>query len=323
MIDNICKFLAESFSTDFASWILGEAITLTKLEPSELSVEPIRADSVIFLDSAEIILHIEFQTEPNKNIPFRMADYRLRLYRKFPEKQVHQVVIYLTPSKSAWVYETTFNLRELSHKFNVIRLWEQPTAIFQKYSGLLPFATLSKTDDPEETLRQVAKQIENIADKQIQSSVAASTAIISGIALDKEIIKRLLRSEIMKESVIYQDILSEGLAEGLAKGLAQGEAKGLARGRAKGLARGRAKGLAQGKARGLAEGEARGLAEGEARGLAEGEARGLADTARQIAMNMLCSNISVDLVAQFTGLTLEQVEKLQLLAAKQSSELPS
>jgi predicted transposase YdaD len=46
MIDNICKFLAESFSSDFASWLLGEAIALTKLEPSELSTEPMRADSV-------------------------------------------------------------------------------------------------------------------------------------------------------------------------------------------------------------------------------------------------------------------------------------
>jgi len=64
MIDNICKFLAENFSADFASWLLGESITLTKLEPSELSVEPIRADSVIFLESVEIILHLEFQTQP-------------------------------------------------------------------------------------------------------------------------------------------------------------------------------------------------------------------------------------------------------------------
>ena len=70
MIDNVCKFLAESYSTDFASWLLGEAIILTKLEPSELSVEPIRADSVIFLESSQIILHIEFQTEPNKTFPF-------------------------------------------------------------------------------------------------------------------------------------------------------------------------------------------------------------------------------------------------------------
>ena len=108
MIDNICKFLAESFSEDFASWILGRAIALTKLEPSELSVEPIRADSVIFLESADLILHIEFQTEPNQNIPFRMTDYRLRLYRKFPEKEIHQVVIYLTPSQSPLVYELDF-----------------------------------------------------------------------------------------------------------------------------------------------------------------------------------------------------------------------
>jgi len=266
MIDNICKFLAENFSADFASWLLGEAIALTKIEPSELSVEPIRADSVIFLESTEIILHLEFQTEPNKNIPFRMADYRLRLHRKFPDRQVHQVVIYLSPSQSNLVYETTFNLGELSHRFNVIRLWEQPTEIFQQYQGLLPFATLSKTCDRVETLRQVAKQIENIADKQLQSSVAASTAIISGIALDREIIQRLLRSDIMKESVIYQDILSEGMAEGEARGKAKGEAT----------------------------------------------------ATNQIALNMLRSNVTSDLVAQFTGLTLKQVQKLQKLSAKES-----
>jgi predicted transposase/invertase (TIGR01784 family) len=264
MIDNICKFLAESFSIDFASWILGEAITLTKIEPSELSVEPIRADSVIFLESSEMILHMEFQTEPNQNIPFRMTDYRLRLYRKFPDKQIHQVVIYLTPSKSPLVHETTFKVGTLNHEFNIIRLWEQPTEIFQQYKGLLPFATLSQTSDPEETLRQVAKQIENIADRQVQSNVAASTAIISGIALNKEIIQRLLRSEIMKESVIYQEILLEGKAEGKAEGEAKGEAK----------------------------------------------------AANQIALNMLRSNMSPELVTQFTGLTLKQVKRLQKLSTQ-------
>jgi len=60
MYNNVCKFLAESFSTDFASWLLGTPLTLTKLEPSELSIEPIRADSVTFLKSLEVILHLEF-----------------------------------------------------------------------------------------------------------------------------------------------------------------------------------------------------------------------------------------------------------------------
>ncbi len=42
MFDNICQFLAENFSGDFASWILGEPEKLTILTPTELSNEPIR-----------------------------------------------------------------------------------------------------------------------------------------------------------------------------------------------------------------------------------------------------------------------------------------
>ena len=95
MFDNTCKFLAENFSSDFANWLLGEPISLTKIESSELSLEPIRADSIIFLESTEIVLPLEFQTETNANIPFRMADYYLRLYRKFPQRKLHQTVIYL------------------------------------------------------------------------------------------------------------------------------------------------------------------------------------------------------------------------------------
>ncbi len=89
MYNNVCKFLAESFSTDFASWLLGTPLTLTKLEPSELSIEPIRADSVTFLKSLEVILHLEFQTTTDKNMALRMADYWLRLYHKFPELKIH------------------------------------------------------------------------------------------------------------------------------------------------------------------------------------------------------------------------------------------
>ena len=65
---------------------------------------------------------------------------------------------------------------------------------------------------------------------------------------------------------------------------------------------------------GEAKGEAKGLAKGEAKGLAKGEAK----ASNQIALNMLQSNISVDLVAQFTGLTLKQIQKLQLLQTKKS-----
>jgi predicted transposase/invertase (TIGR01784 family) len=108
MYDNICKFLAENFSNDLASWLLGKPVTLTKLDPKELFVDPIRADAVILLESNKLILHIEFQTLPEEEISFRMADYRLRGYRRCPHKQMRQIVIYLkkvTSKKDFWTLD--------------------------------------------------------------------------------------------------------------------------------------------------------------------------------------------------------------------------
>jgi predicted transposase YdaD len=55
------------------------------------------------------------------------------------------------------------------------------------------------------------------------------------------------------------------------------------------------------------------LLEGEAKGRLAGKV----ETARQIAINMLSSNVSTDLVAKFTGLTLKQVQQLQKASTKQ------
>ncbi|BAY99456.1 hypothetical protein NIES37_34390 [Tolypothrix tenuis PCC 7101] len=222
MFDNVCKFLAESFSSDFATWLLNEPVTLTKLSPSELSLEPIRADALILLQSEEIVLHIEFQTKPKADIPFRMCDYRLRVYRRFPHKQMRQVVIYLQPNDSELVYQTEFALENTFHRFEVIRLWQQPTELFLSSPGLLPFATLSQTNNQTRTLEQVAEAIKAINDTRIRSNVAASTAVLAGLALNKDVINRILRSDIMRESVIYQDILQEGLKEGIEQGIVQG-----------------------------------------------------------------------------------------------------
>ncbi len=249
--DNTCKFLAETFPSDFASWLLGRPIQLTKLEPSELSVEPIRADSVIFLESSEIILHLEFQTRTNENMAFRMVDYWVRLRRKYRNKQIHQTVIYLKPTNSELAYQDSFNSPQLTHSFNVIRLWEEPTVTFQQYQGLLPLAVLTKTDDATETLKEVAKIINNIEDQKLKSGLIGATYITSGLVLDLRIIKKIFRSDAMKESVTYQEILLEG------------------------------------------------------------KAVGKAEEKTQIALNMLLSGIDLDLIVKFTGLTPEQVQKLQ------------
>lgn len=228
--DNVCKIIAEQFTDELASWLLGYPVSLSQLSPTELSLEPIRADNLSLQQSNDLILHVEFQTKPNPKIPFRMADYRLRAYRKFPEKEMHQVVIYLKRIKSPLVLENSFVLSRTSHEFDVIRLWEQPPEIFLNSVGLLPFAALSNTENPREILEQVSVAIEEIADTQEQSNVAGLSAILAGLVLDPEVVNQILRRDIMQESAVYQDILREGREEGVQQGIKQGLKKGIQQG---------------------------------------------------------------------------------------------
>jgi predicted transposase/invertase (TIGR01784 family) len=212
--DSTCKFLAESFSSDFAAWLLGKPIAFSKLSPSELSLEPIRADALILLDSDDLILHIEFQTEPDPDMPFRLADYRLRIFRRFPNKQVRQIVIYLNPTNSDLVQQTAFVIPGTRHEFEVIRLWEQPTQLFFEAPGLLPLAILSNTQNKNNTLRDVASHINAIADLKTQANLSASTALLAGLVLKQDFIHQVLRRDIMQQSVIYQEWRQEFLQEG-------------------------------------------------------------------------------------------------------------
>jgi predicted transposase/invertase (TIGR01784 family) len=214
MYDNVCKFLAENYSRDFAQWLLGEAISFTQLSPSELSLEPIRADALILLESDQMILHLEFQTDPDPKMSFRMLDYRTRVYRRFPKKTMRQVVIYLKETSSPLVQENAFILPNTRHEYEVLRLWEIAAEEMLGLSGLLPLANLGKTPNRPEILRQVAAKIDNIEGRTEKSNLAAATAILAGLVLSKEIIGSLLREEIMRESVIYQDIRESGKAQG-------------------------------------------------------------------------------------------------------------
>lgn len=83
MFDALCKFLTESFSEDYATWLLGKPVKLTELSPQELSLEPIRADALILVQSDDMVLHLEFQTEPDDKMGFRMLDYCVRIYRRW------------------------------------------------------------------------------------------------------------------------------------------------------------------------------------------------------------------------------------------------
>ncbi|MFM7578872.1 MAG: Rpn family recombination-promoting nuclease/putative transposase, partial [Microcystaceae cyanobacterium] len=185
-----------------------------------------------------MVLHLEFQTEPDKKMGFRMLDYCVRIYRRFPQKHLYQVVIYLKPTRSPLAYQETFELRETRHQYRVIRLWEEPTEAFLSSPGLLPLALLTQVQEPTVTLRRVAQTLNQLEEPRVKSNLMTATAILGGLVMNSELIRTVLKSDILRESAFYQDILQEGLEEGRVVGLEEGREQGLQQGLQQGLHQG-------------------------------------------------------------------------------------
>jgi len=65
--------------------------------------------------------------------------------------------------------------------------------------------------------------VELIDEPQQQRDISAYTEILAGLKFDKNLIRRFLREDLMRESVIYQEIRQEVRQEALEDGRLEGE----------------------------------------------------------------------------------------------------
>ncbi len=226
--DNLCKLLVEEHPDRFVAWLLGEERSgPAKVLKTELGIEPIRADSVTFIQARDCILHLEFQTrwKSKPPIPFRMLEYWTRLHRIYGLPIV-QVVVVLTPPTDETVIENFFRSGTTYHEFSVVKMWEQPTDLFLNDPVLLPFATLTQTESLDQLLNQVAHQVSSLPEPDQRRQVSSYVQLMAGLKYDKDIVHRLFSEGIMRESVIYQEIFQAGEIQGEARGEVRGEARG-------------------------------------------------------------------------------------------------
>ena len=210
--DNLCKYLAEKHPDRFASWLLGREVTGTRVFKTELSLEPVRADSVTFLRLSDRILHLEFQVNvpQNKPMPLRMVNYWVRLYWQH-NLPITQVLIWLKETNNEAVFETEFQLESTRHRFQVVRMWEQSPEALLESPGLLPLAILSQTEDPTGLLSQVANKVATIEQPEEREEIITSIQLLSGLRFNLDLVRSFLRGGYMRESVVFQDILKQGV----------------------------------------------------------------------------------------------------------------
>ncbi|MDZ8053062.1 MAG: Rpn family recombination-promoting nuclease/putative transposase [Aulosira sp. ZfuVER01] len=208
--DNACKYLAEQYPADFVRWLLGVDAPQIEILKTELTLEQIRADSVTFLQAANKILHIEFQTLTISDPPlnFRMLDYSVRLKRQY-RCPVTQVIIFLQETTNEMAFAEEYRDDTTIHQYRVVRLWEQDSAAFLANPALLPLATLTRTESPQGLLAQVAERVATIPNREQRQNIAGCIEILAGLRFEKDLVQQFLREDIMKESVIYQDIVQK------------------------------------------------------------------------------------------------------------------
>ena len=148
----------------------------------------------------------------------------MRLIRTY-QVPVTQVVIFLQETDDPIVFTEEYVNETTRHRYRVIRMWEQDSALFLDNLALLPLAPLTQTNSPQSLLSQIANNVAKIADRETKQNIAAYTEILAGLRFEKDFIRQLLSEDIMQESVIYQDILQKGERIGEQRGEQRGEIK--------------------------------------------------------------------------------------------------
>jgi predicted transposase YdaD len=213
--DNTCKYLSETYPDNFVTWLFGTTPESIEVLKTELSIEPIRADFVAHLPAQQRLLQIEFQVkgETDPPLPLRMLDYWIRLHRSY-RLPVTQFLVMLKYSSAAAEVESEFHLEGTRHSYQVVRMWEQDPEPLLQDTVLLPLAVLCAAENSTQLLGRVAEEVSKIEEPEQRQVISNCTQLLAGLRFKKDLIRQLFSGGIMRESVIYQEILEEGREEG-------------------------------------------------------------------------------------------------------------
>lgn len=202
---------SEIYPNSYVNWLFGSIPESIEVLKTELTIEPIRADFVAHLPAQQRLLQIEFQVkgESDPPLPLRMLDYWVRLHRSY-RLPVTQFLVMLKYSPTAAEVASEFQLEGTRHRYQVVRMWEQDPEAFLQDTALLPLAVLCAAEDTTQLLGRVAEEIDKIEEPQQRQVISNCTQLLAGLRFKKDLIRQLFREGIMRESVIYQEILEQG-----------------------------------------------------------------------------------------------------------------
>lgn len=242
------KNMFSGLTSDAINYFL--KIEYQKLE--ELNIEfPIiesRESDMIFKcitkEGNPLAVHIEFQSNNDDEMPYRMLEYAALIMRKYNLKP-YQVVIYVGENELNMSDNLNFSFNEknfLKYNYRIIdvskiKFSEITKTNYYELFALLPLMDKEKRkEDEEKYLQECARVISSIPlEEDRKKEIAARAKIFAELVYDRDIVNRIF-SEVMKminleKSATYRELIEKGrqigLEEGKQLGLEEGKQLGL------------------------------------------------------------------------------------------------
>lgn len=203
--------------------LIAPGLTWVDTVSEELPAGARRVDLVWLVEDAagrRFLLHIELQvkleTDKEKDICERMAEYALRLFRR-DHLPVYSTAIFLklvTTPEPVLAWEV--NGKGLHFEFEMVRLWEQqPEVVLETdHYGLWPLAGLmGKTVTAESTFAVAEKIARAPVSRQEKSHLIGLLGVLVGMRLPRIDLMKALERDHMIEEIWKESSFADAVAE--------------------------------------------------------------------------------------------------------------
>lgn len=233
--DITLKNMFSDLTDDILSYFLG--IQHTKTEELNIEfprVETRESDMVFKCSTNEgniIAAHIEFQSDNDDKMPYRMLRYAVEIMEKYG-LMPYQIVIYIGKNNLNMLDKIDFDFGEenfLNYRYKIIdvgeiKFSEITQTNYYKLYALLPLMDKEKRQKEKEVyLKECAEAIRNIPLAAVEKrEIAARAKILAELVYKKEIVDRMFAEVIrmlrLEESETYRMLLQKGKEEGKKEG---------------------------------------------------------------------------------------------------------
>jgi predicted transposase YdaD len=222
----------ESYPADWLAFAgLGPVERVASVD-SNLSTIIAEADKVLRVEGPDPWLaHFELQSGREAHLPRRLLRYNALLDERhgLPTRSILVLLREQADGDDlSGIYRRSFPGApdHLEFHYQVVRAWQQPVeSVLRGGLGTLPMAPVALLGDmeKEEVIRRMRERIDP-EPEIIAKELWGVTGLLMGLRYPKEEVNWLLRGvPDMKESTVYQMILEEGEAKGVAQGKIEGK----------------------------------------------------------------------------------------------------